>query len=282
MGDALELAYTDDALLTRVLFLSSTKSVNIFVEDINKEYEYEEIFERLFNDEIKVSCIFPTGGKPSLENAYSLFGNSPEYGKSFFIADGDFDIALGRNQINAPNIVYLSMYNIECYLIEEEATIRFMRPKLKLKKDEARLKINFQSWKECILPFFEKIFILHLIVQKNSSYIENVGRNPNCFLNETGHPRETYLAQYENEIKENNVDLDNIYEECQDVFHQVYGCNQVNGICGKYLLESLKSYLNNKIRKKINVDELKAGLIKDFDITKLDYVKTKLYTYLSN
>ena len=46
-----------------------------FVEDADKEYEYEELFEKMFTTELKIDCIFPTGGKLKLEEAFSF--NSP-------------------------------------------------------------------------------------------------------------------------------------------------------------------------------------------------------------
>ena len=67
MQNEFDLNYSNDALLTRVIFLASQNDLNIFVEDTNKEYEYEEIFERLFSEDLRINCIFPTGGKPFLE-----------------------------------------------------------------------------------------------------------------------------------------------------------------------------------------------------------------------
>ena len=93
MQNNFDLNYSDEGLLTRVIFLASQNDLNIFVEDVNKEYEYEEIFERLLSPDIRINCIFPTGGKPALETAYDLFGSSTEYGKTLFISDGDFYIA---------------------------------------------------------------------------------------------------------------------------------------------------------------------------------------------
>ena len=73
-----DLVYSDEALLNRALYLASPTKINIFVEDDGKEYRYEEIFERLLSDGVKISCIFPTGGKQKLEEAYGLFGKSKE------------------------------------------------------------------------------------------------------------------------------------------------------------------------------------------------------------
>ena len=104
MKNDFDLVYSEEALLNRVLYLASSTEINIFVEDEGKEYEYEEILERLLSDDIKINLIFPTGGKLKLEEAYSLFGQSTEYGKCFFIADGDFDIAVRSGYHCAPYV----------------------------------------------------------------------------------------------------------------------------------------------------------------------------------
>ena len=58
MKKEFDLNYSNEALLSRVLFLASSTELNIFVEDDGKEYEYEEIFERLLPDGIHINIIF--------------------------------------------------------------------------------------------------------------------------------------------------------------------------------------------------------------------------------
>lgn len=48
MNDNVEgLSFSREALSNRSLFLAQLNDINIYVEDVGKEYEYEEIFERL-------------------------------------------------------------------------------------------------------------------------------------------------------------------------------------------------------------------------------------------
>ena len=68
MNTEFDLSFSDEALLSRALFYTSNSTITIFVEDENKEFEYEEIFEKLFSDcQINIDCIFPSGGKAKLE-----------------------------------------------------------------------------------------------------------------------------------------------------------------------------------------------------------------------
>ena len=146
MSNEFELRFSEEALLSRVLFLTSSTTLSVFVEDADKEYEYEELFEKLFPEELKVDCIFPTGGKTKLEEAFDLFGNSTSYGKTFFIADGDFDVVLGRTMIVADNFLYLERYNIESYLLDEEVVLKYMRPRLRKTFQETKSIVKYEEW----------------------------------------------------------------------------------------------------------------------------------------
>ena len=280
MQTEFDLNYSEDALLTRVIFLASQNDLNIFVEDNNKEFEYEEIFERLLPDEFKINCIFPTGGKPFLEEAFNLFGTSQEYGKTFFIADGDFDIALGKPMIVADNFLYLNRYNIESYLLHKETIIRYMRPKMRKTLSETENILKYDGWISAVSPFFKKLFSLHFVVQKFCPTIENVNKGHARFLEANGLPRESEYTKYKAEIADIVPDLETKIEDATTLLESIYGRECVNFVCGKYFIGSLKSYLNQFANKKMNEDEVKAVLISGFDISELKYVSDKLFSYM--
>lgn len=281
MENEFDLIFSEDALLSRVLFLASKKEINIFVEDQNKEYEYEELFERLFGDEIKINCIFPTGGKTFLEEAFNLFGESKEYGTCFFIADGDFDVILQKHMIEADNFLYLKRYNIESYLLHKEAVLQFMRPKLKKTKRETEVIVNYDNWLNTVTPFFKKLFALHCLVQKFCPEIKNVARGIEQFIDKKGYPNDSAFEKYKNEIAALVSNIDLKIEQMTIDLENTYGPETSCYVCGKCYISSLKSMLNSKISKKINYDELKAILISGFDVSILCYVKEKLYKYIS-
>lgn len=282
MRNEFDLNYSDEALLSRVLYLASSTELNIFVEDTGKEYEYEEIFERLLPNEIHINLIFPTGGKLKLEEAYSLFGKSDQYGKCFFIADGDFDIALGRKQINAPNFIYLKRYNIESYLLDKSAVIKFMRPKLKKTMSETEKIIEFDNWEREITPYFKRVFALHFLVQINEIFeIENVGKKPSFFITNKGLPNKNNFQIYLNEIENHIPNVSNDIYNTINTLESIYGTESTCFICGKYYLDSLARYLSSKLdRKKVGSEELKTFLISNFNVKSIEYVRDKLYSYL--
>lgn len=282
MKNEYDLIYSEDALLARALYLISETEFNIFVEDKNKEFEYEEIFERLFPSEVKINCIFPTGGKIKLKEAYSLFGNSNQYGKCFFIADGDFDLALEKDMIIANNFIYLKRYNIESYLLHKDTVLHYMRPKLKKTISETEEILGYDNWLCTVTPFFEKLFALHCLVQKHYLEVENVARGIERFLNNKGYPNENMFDTYKQEISNYVFDIDTEIEQMLSSLKEVYGSELGSFVCGKCYISSLKLLLNSKIKKKIGYDELKATLISGFDISQLSYVKEKLFSYIAS
>ena len=281
MTNNFDLSYSAEGLLSRVLFRTSSATVTIFVEDVNKEFEYEEIFEKLLPEELSVDCIFPTGGKPKLEEAFELFGNSPEYGKTFFIADGDFDIVLGKEMIEADNFIYLKRYNIESYLLSEKAVLKFMRPKLKKTLQETKRTIRYEEWIGALSPFFNRLFSLHCVVQKYAAELENVGRNPAQFLTTNGLPNESRFEAYKREVEARIPNVSEKIETSLKELTDTYGTETSAFVCGKYYIYALKSFLNSKLKKKINEDEVKAFSIMWLDVTNLQYIKDKLCSYLS-
>ena len=281
MSEEFDLEYSEDALLNRVLFISGRDKVNLFVEDTKKEYEYEELVEKIFTEDFKLRCIFPTHGKLNMIEAYNLFGNDEEYGKNIFIADGDFDILLGIDMIVADNFIYLEKYNIETYLIDEDAIIKSMRPRLHMEKQQTADKVNFQFWYSTLIPFFQNLFVLHCLVQKEVPSIQNVARNPNSFLLSNGLPNESQYQKYKTEIKEEIEDIEGKLTSLKTEMELAAQGDDLKFICGKYLLASLCLYLNKLTKKKIDSNKLKAELLSRIDANKFTYLKEKIITYLS-
>ncbi len=283
MSKNFDLVHSDEALLSRVLFLASSTELNVFVEDDGKEYEYEEILERLLPESIKINLIFPTGGKPRLEEAYELFGKSEEYGKCFFIADGDFYKALGRTQINASNFVYLEKYNIESYLIDESCIGIFMRPILHEQLDKTKQIIDFPSWKSEISSYFKQIFALHFIVQNNKLDIPNVSKGVGFFIENNGLPKKENLDRYIEDIERRLPNVKNEISANVGKLESIYGTDVTCFVCGKYLIESLARYLGTKLnKKKIGYEELERFLISNFNISSIEYIKDRLLSYIAD
>lgn len=61
---------------------------------------------------------------------------------------------------------------------------------------------------------------------------------------------------------------------------EIYEGNETRYICGKYLIKSLRLYLNRIANKKFSYDSLKASLISSFNIEALYYLKKQFIDYI--
>lgn len=94
-------------------------------------------------------------------------------------------------------------------------------------------------------------------------------------------PNENQYESYKQEIK---LYLPNIEEKCNEVSLLISAYSKddpLKFICGKYLLTSLCSYLNNKSSIKYKYDKLKAELISRINPESFIYLKNKIINCLT-
>lgn len=271
------LEYSFDASLNRTLFYSEFNDINIYVEDINKEYEYETVFKRLLGDEYRISSIFCMGGKKEVIKAFEENKKQNINDLNFYIVDGDFDrYIFPEKMIKDSHFIYLDTYNIENYYIDEEACYKFSKGKLRLIDDKVRKIINFDNWLNTIITQSSKLFLSYCFLEKYYPEIPSVSRKHCEFIDsKTGFERtdDAYNKYFENVIINADSDAMSKINDIDRDYKLINGDNYFNLICGKFLLCSLGFYLRSKINDRIDNDDLKWYLIENFDIKKLDYIK---------
>lgn len=275
--DEKSLEYSFDASLNRTLFYSEFNDINIYVEDINKEYEYETVFKRLLGDEYRISSIFCMGGKKEVIKAFEENKKQNINDLNFYIVDGDFDrYIFPEKMIKDSHFIYLDTYNIENYYIDEEACYKFSKGKLRLIDDKVRKIINFDNWLNTIITQSSKLFLSYCFLEKYYPEIPSVSRKHCEFIDsKTGFERtdDAYNKYFENVIINADSDAMSKINDIDRDYKLINGDNYFNLICGKFLLCSLGFYLRSKINNRIDNDDLKWYLIENFDIKKLDYIK---------
>lgn len=275
--DEKSLEYSFDASLNRTLFYSEFNDINIYVEDINKEYEYETVFKRLLGDEYRISSIFCMGGKKEVIKAFEENKKQNINDLNFYIVDGDFDrYIFPEKMIKDSHFIYLDTYNIENYYIDEEACYKFSKGKLRLIDDKVRKIINFDNWLNTIITQSSKLFLSYCFLEKYYPEIPSVSRKHCEFIDsKTGFERtdDAYNKYFENVIINADSDAMSKINDIDRDYKLINGDNYFNLICGKFLLCSLGFYLRSKINDRIDNDDLKWYLIENFDIKKLDYIK---------
>lgn len=281
MNDYIDgLNYSNEGLSNRVLFLSDFNSINIYVEDIGKEYEYEDIFERLFDNEINLFSVFPLGGKEAVIKAFREKGIVDSEGKTnIYIVDGDFDNIWDDCKINSPNVIYLSRYNIESYYCSKEAVIKFMRMFLRIRREEAENLIQFDNWKLNFCSTMAPLFILFALVKKHCPTTSNVGIAKD-FIDGNGNLIIDNMNKYRSEISNEIESIDSIEAEIKEKIDKNFtGDNEekiLSIICGKFQIESLCRYLKYQCGKNISRDYLRNYLIENFDLNPLYFLKDQI------
>lgn len=279
------LTYSEDALSNRSIFLSSLNDINIFVEDVGKEYIYEEIFERLLGDRINIFCIFPLGGKDAVKRKHDASGMFDSDGKlNIFIVDGDFENLWDDEKRISPNFIYLDRYNIESYYCNKESIVKYMRSFMKKPRDQIETLLNFDSWIDLLRQELGKLFILFALVQHNCPTIPNVSLGASKFLAPDGHLDSDKYVHYKEQVIDKVGSLDPLIEEVREKIHcQFTGCEEnkvLSIICGKYQIESLCRHIAISFGKNINRENISNWLIMSFDLEPLRFIKDQIFQLL--
>ena len=272
-----ELRYTDEAELNRYLFYGDINEVN-FVEDKNKEYEYETILNKLFQGRYKIASIITANGKLGVKQAFKEFGEKgTDYsaGNNFYIVDGDFDKYIhSEDMIDNSRFIYLKKYNIENYFIDEKSVIKFAKGKLHVLDKNVQSIINFAYWRDTIIEQAKRLFLLYCAVQKVLPSEPNVARSEYLFIDDkTGFERPNGYKSYYDYIITIKSNIDSDIEDIRVIYESENGTDYSGFICGKFLLTSLYVYLRGKTKKKFSKDELRWALVCDFDISSLKFIK---------
>lgn len=270
------LFYSEEALLNRTLFYSNYNDVNIFVEDEGKEYIYEDIFQRMFDSQIKIRKILPMKGKPGVEKAFKEYGSEYDGKPAIYLVDGDFDLVMGKQMIENPNYIYLEKYNIESYYIDEKAVLRFMAGKMKQTQKSVSQIINFSSWENCVYRAMQELFINYMIAQAIFPDEKNVGLPEHSFFNKDGYANNDKIDDYINNLKNRISDYEEKYKYYNKRFEEILSGDVTRLVCGKYLLASLSNYLREVAKVRFKEEDFVNTLILTFSIKKLDFVKKRI------
>lgn len=271
------LFYSEDALLNRVLFLSGSNELNIFVEDEYKEYEYENIFNRLFAYKLVINNIFPMRGKPGVKKAFKEYGAYIDNKPSIYIVDGDFDVIMEKERINHPNFIYLDRYNIESYYADKGATLRFMSGKMKKRQMDINDIVKYDNWETYTYQSLQELFINYIIAQRVFPEEKNVGIPPHTYIDSaSGEIDYQKIRDYIDQLKTRIVNYSELYIFYKERFQNCLKGDSSKLICGKYILACLACYLRKKTNTSFKEDDFRYYLVGEFDIKKLDFLKNQV------
>lgn len=270
------LTYSEEALINRILFLSDSNEINVIVEDTNKEYEYELIFNRLFSNKLRINNIFAMNGKSGVRKAFEEFGSEYKGIPSLYLVDGDFDLIMNKDIIDHPNYVYLDRYNIESYYVDKAATLKFMSGKMKKRQKDIVEVIDYDIWENDTYQKLEMLFINYIIAQKVFPDEKNVGISPYKYIDSDGYIDYNKIESYINSLKSRIPNYMDLYNEYNEKFNLYLNRDSSKLICGKYILTTLTQYLRNKTKVTFRYDDFVYYLIGEFNIKKLNFLKNRV------
>lgn len=271
-----ELTYSTEGLSARVPFYEGLNDINIYTEDAESQYFYEEIFKRMLKEKYKISSIFPCGGKPKVIDAFNENGKETNGLKNIFLVDGDFDEFLFPEKVvKDEQFIYLKNYNIENCIINEDGASEIVRITKKMMGGPARSLLNFTSWKSRAISEFKELFLCYCYIQKFDPSIPNVNRSPNEFIDEkTGFLRTNgRFQQFRDNLFKSHPNAALEIENIKKSYETIHGNDYYPLICGKFLLASLEHYIHSLTKEPTNRTYLFWFMIERFDTSELDYVK---------
>ncbi len=278
MENTNDLSYSLDARATEYLFFCGINDVNIFVEDAEKEYEYETIFKRLLGEKYQVNKIFGVGGKVRLQECFREFGIcDSDNVKNVYLADGDFDRYVCPDEmIDSPNFIYLETYNIENYFIDKKACESYVKGQLRCSDSKVEAKVDFENWKTIIVNQAGKLFFYYCFVKKEYPMEKSVSRPPYLFINqEDGFEKPGAFDCYKRQILSLDSSAETKVQLIQDLYHKT-NTDDFNLICGKFLFESLYCHVRAITKHNFKKDDFRWHLICNFDTAELKYVRDRI------
>lgn len=281
MSDNNDLTFSSEAATTRAILYHGLNDINLFVEDANRQYEYETIFKRLLGDKYCIRTIFAVGGKRNVEQSYEELGAKTDGIKNFYIVDGDFDRYIPRDRermIDDDCFIYLKPYNIENYYIDEQACLLYAKGLLKQTDDAVKQTINFPSWKTRIVAEAKKLFLCYCLVKTINPEEETLKRSPYLFIDaDTGFEKtDGSFNTYLNHVRSLSENYEEQIQAISALYEAENGQDYFNLICGKFLLTSLMCHIRKKVGQTIRMDDFKWFLTSEFDIVGLKYVKERI------
>ena len=237
---SIELAYSLEGLLNRSIFYN--QDINIFVEDTNKEYLYEEILKRLLDDKYKIETVFPLGGKNKVLSEYIRQGELNNNGvPNLFLVDGDFDKYIDYESvkridyqgskesdeevsqfvrgkiIQSDSVIYLETYNIENYFIDENAVIKYIKGIIQKTDSELMSILDFNSWRNRVVNESKDLFVIYCFIVKYLNIYGNTIDGHNSKLSIPTVSRSPFLfLDHKTGFKKSS----NVYEEFEDQIKQ--------------------------------------------------------------
>lgn len=285
----MEFKWSDKAKSAVSLFFAKWNDVDIYIEDkeLSTQKVYIELFQRITKGKLKISRVFPLGGKENVINSCIESSSKKSTRQSLYIVDGDLGLIIGEPDPKIDNLYVHDCYCIENYLVDETAAIEIMHEEDTLRsREEIRVKLNCKGELTTEVNILLELFIVFALLRKYMPEEKTVsyglanfttgGKKPilniekiNKYINET-HESLCDTLGYEAIVN----DKIEIYERMGDSPEE--GFRYVSG--KDFLFPLLARHMREITSIKASKDSLKIRMAKACDLNKL----SPLREYVSN
>ncbi|PSL42145.1 uncharacterized protein DUF4435 [Planomicrobium soli] len=275
----------ENAYLAEVIVKKNKYDLFLFIEDEKLNIMYEIIIKKLFGTNLNVGKIFPMKNKPNVLQIFEEWKKIEEKTKNkiVFIVDKDFDHLIGEEVPHHTNLVELEFYTIENYLISKEGAVTLMKHRLHTYDPEELDEIlNWEWWTSYTYEKFAELFISYAIAFKYDLGA-NCSISPYVYLNrETYGIKENKIEEYINNIKKlysqkYQKEYSEEYEEVKEIFKNQNDLSYEQLISGKYLLESLITYISSiTVNTIVDKDLIKTMLLNEYPNDNFQFLKYRI------
>jgi hypothetical protein len=276
--------YSENALWARRRFFAAYNQITIIVEDEGKENFYTELFQRLVGPSVAIHQVLGVGGKPKVVDRFQQ-RNPMAVPPELFVVDGDFDEILGISPPTSPHFYRLSKYDIEGFVLEENAlcVLAAEQDTAKNATDHAK-DLQFTHWISNIVGITLRLAAVAALIMKlgipSDGFAQSITRHAQG--NRTV-PDAQSVNDYIQTFKANQTtlgdeDFDQRLTEMLDVM-KVLDPNGLRWISGKHILLPLAiKKLNQLSRQQLTTESLAMRLAKQCDFAELDDLRVRIIT----
>lgn len=274
-----EFEYSCIAVDNREAFIVGNEPIVLYVEDMDKEYVYQDIIKQLYSgheSEIMTKVqVVAAGNKRLVKEKYLHNGVISEDGTKHYVylMDGDFDRYIAPDTlIHDTNVVYLDTYCLESSLINLEACISFVQGETHRQDYAVRSGLHFSEWKERIVQLSKDLFLSFAVLQQfwnsnhNVKIPAGVSDAKKALNSRNGLVKGEKINSIIQGIKETVVDYDARLALIKERYEEIHPNDYYFLICGKYLLHSLAAHIRNVF----SIDRIGANQLMEFFRTHID------------
>lgn len=138
------LKWPDRAKAAILKLFQPLQDIDVYVEDTNDEVFYRTILGRISGENLKIARVLGLGGRKAVIEAALSYTDTER--RALFLIDGDLEWVRGVPFAGPRNLHRHPAYCVENLILCETAVTLLVSQDVVVLEDEAKLRINFNTW----------------------------------------------------------------------------------------------------------------------------------------